>query len=181
MGALKWYKRDPRAALIGMMELSLAERGAYTTVLDLIYVYDGALPDSPEMITGYLRVSPVAWGRIRTRLISAASCTFTAAVCAMSGPTSRSRRPSNASHPQQKRGWPPLTSERNPLILQDAGPTVVQRPFNDRWSVTLTHLHLHPQRIFFLTAPVGNFEGTTDDADHATSSSSSSSSNRKRN
>jgi hypothetical protein len=71
MGALKWYKRDPRAALIGMMELSLAERGAYTTVLDLIYVYDGALPDSPEMITGYLRVSPVAWGRIRTRLISA--------------------------------------------------------------------------------------------------------------
>ena len=50
MGSIKWYKRDPRAALIGMMEMSLAERGAYTTVLDLIYVYDGALPDNAEMI-----------------------------------------------------------------------------------------------------------------------------------
>ena len=71
MGQLRWYKRDPRAALIGMMEMSLAERGAYTTVLDLIYIYDGALPDNPEMIARYLRVSLKAWASIRGRLISA--------------------------------------------------------------------------------------------------------------
>ncbi len=69
MGTLKWYARDPRAALIGMMELSLAERGAYTTVLDLIYINDGALPDNAEMIAGYLRVSLKAWNKIRNRLI----------------------------------------------------------------------------------------------------------------
>ena len=41
MGHLKWYKRDPRAALTGMMQLTLEERGAYNTILDLIYVHDG--------------------------------------------------------------------------------------------------------------------------------------------
>ena len=37
MGTLKWYKRDPDAALSGMFELTLEERGAYNTILDLIY------------------------------------------------------------------------------------------------------------------------------------------------
>ena len=32
MGVLRWYKRDPRAALSGMMELTLEERGAYNTI-----------------------------------------------------------------------------------------------------------------------------------------------------
>jgi len=36
----RWYKRDPNAALEGMAVLTLEERGAYNTVLDLIYTHD---------------------------------------------------------------------------------------------------------------------------------------------
>ena len=42
MGVVKWYKRDPNAALTGMASLTLEERGAYNTILDLIYAHDGA-------------------------------------------------------------------------------------------------------------------------------------------
>ena len=56
MGSLKWYKRDPRAALTGMMSLSLEERGAYNTILDLIYIHDGALTDDPKFIAPWLNV-----------------------------------------------------------------------------------------------------------------------------
>ena len=41
MGTLKWYKRDPRAALAGMMKLTLEECGAYNKILDLIYLRGG--------------------------------------------------------------------------------------------------------------------------------------------
>src|SRR5262245_58200962 len=70
MGTLRWYKRDPRAALAGMMELTLEERGAYNTVLDLIYTHDGAIEDNAPVIAGWLRVDPRIWRRLRKRLLS---------------------------------------------------------------------------------------------------------------
>ena len=70
MGNIRWYKRDPRAALTGMMELSLEERGAYNTLLDLIYCHDGALNDDPKYIAGWLRCDPRVWKRLRLRLLS---------------------------------------------------------------------------------------------------------------
>lgn len=69
MGNLKWYKRDPAAALQGMMELTLEERGAYNTVLDLIYSRDGDLADDERFIAGWLRVDVRVWRRIRAALI----------------------------------------------------------------------------------------------------------------
>lgn len=69
MGILKWYKRDPRAALAGMASLNLAERGAYNTVLDLIYINDGKLPDNGKEIAHWLRIDVRRWLRIRKRLI----------------------------------------------------------------------------------------------------------------
>lgn len=69
MGQLKWYKRDPGAALNGMMELSLEERGAYNTVLDLIYSRDGNLADDDRFIAGWLRVDVRIWKRIKSSLI----------------------------------------------------------------------------------------------------------------
>lgn len=69
MGKLKWYARDPRAALAGMMELSLEERGAYNTLLDLIYCHDGAIDDELYSVAGWLRVNVRVWSRIRKRLI----------------------------------------------------------------------------------------------------------------
>lgn len=69
MGQIKWYKRDPSAALNGMMELDLQERGAYNTVLDLIYSRDGNLPDDDRFISGWLRVDVRVWKRIKGTLI----------------------------------------------------------------------------------------------------------------
>ena len=69
MGQLKWYKRDPDAALSGMMGLTLEERGAYNTVLDLIYTRDGKLPDDERFVSGWLGVDVRVWRRIKTRLI----------------------------------------------------------------------------------------------------------------
>jgi uncharacterized protein YdaU (DUF1376 family) len=69
MGTLKWYPRDPRAALLGMAGLSLADCGAYNTVLDLIYIHDGKCPDNSKKIAAHLGVDVRRWMRIRKRLI----------------------------------------------------------------------------------------------------------------
>jgi Protein of unknown function (DUF1376) len=69
MGVIKWYKRDPNAALTGMANLTLEERGAYNTVLDLIYAHDGAVDDDDKFIAGWLRVDVRVWRRIRKRLL----------------------------------------------------------------------------------------------------------------
>lgn len=69
MGILKYYKRDPTAALHGMACLDLVERGAYNTVLDLIYAHDGKLPDNDREIASWLAVDIRRWRRIRKRLI----------------------------------------------------------------------------------------------------------------
>ena len=70
MGTLKWYKRDPRAALTGMIALTLEECGAYNKVLDLIYSRDGALVDDAREICVWLNCDPRTWKRIRARLIN---------------------------------------------------------------------------------------------------------------
>lgn len=69
MGLLKWYKRDPTAALEGMMVLTLEERGAYNTILDLIYARDGRLADDERFLAGWMRCDIRVWKRIRARLL----------------------------------------------------------------------------------------------------------------
>lgn len=68
MGRLKWYKRDPDAALAGMACLTLEERGAYNTVLDLIYSNEGNLLDDDQYISNWLRCDVRVWKRIKRRL-----------------------------------------------------------------------------------------------------------------
>ncbi len=70
MGLLKWYKRDPRAALVGMAGLTLEERGAYNTVLDLIYCHDGAIDDDLRLVAHMMQIDLRTWKRLRTRLLS---------------------------------------------------------------------------------------------------------------
>jgi uncharacterized protein YdaU (DUF1376 family) len=69
MSAIKWYKRDPDAALGGMMVLTLEERGAYNTVLDLIYSHDDNLIDDDRFIAGWMRCDLRVWRRIKNRLV----------------------------------------------------------------------------------------------------------------
>jgi uncharacterized protein YdaU (DUF1376 family) len=70
MGKIAWYKRDPRAALDGMMCLSLEERGAYNTVLDLIYTHDGELMDDDAYIARWCGCNVRRWRRLRERLLA---------------------------------------------------------------------------------------------------------------
>lgn len=65
---LPWYKRDPRAELVEMGRLTLEERGAYATLIDLIHAHNG-VDDDPRYIAGELRVHIRIWTRIRARLI----------------------------------------------------------------------------------------------------------------
>jgi uncharacterized protein YdaU (DUF1376 family) len=69
MGRLRWYKRDPRAALTGMRKLTLEERGAYNTILELIYINDGALEDDSRVICGELCCNARRWRRLKARLL----------------------------------------------------------------------------------------------------------------
>lgn len=69
MGRLKWYKRDANAALAGMMGLTLEERGAYNTILDLIYARDGVLPDDDREIARMVECDPRKWRLLKRRLI----------------------------------------------------------------------------------------------------------------
>lgn len=69
MGRIRWHKRDHNAALTGMANLTLEEKGAYNTVLDLIYTHDGAVDDDARFICGWLRCDVRVWKRIRARLL----------------------------------------------------------------------------------------------------------------
>ena len=69
MGILRWYKRDPDAALAGMAMLTLEECGAYNLVLDLIYSREGNLKDDDAEMSRLLRCDIRVWRRIRRRLI----------------------------------------------------------------------------------------------------------------
>jgi uncharacterized protein YdaU (DUF1376 family) len=70
MGKLRWYKRDPEAALNGMAELSLAERGAYNTLIDLLYTRDGLVPDDDVLVARMMRCHWREWRTIKKQLIA---------------------------------------------------------------------------------------------------------------
>ena len=66
---MKFYKRDPDAALSGMAELTLQERGAYNTIIDLLYARDGDLRDDDDMMRRVLGCHGNEWKAVKSRLI----------------------------------------------------------------------------------------------------------------
>src|SRR5262245_5341937 len=67
---MKRYKRDPAAALEDMMVLTLEERGAYNTVLDLIFDRRGDVPDDDRFLASWMRCDTRIWRRIKQRLVA---------------------------------------------------------------------------------------------------------------
>ncbi len=130
MGDLKWHKRDHRAALTGMMELTLEERGAYNTILDLIYCHDGALLDDERFIAGWLRVDVRRWRRIRNTLLAAGKLY-------QCGPNLRNERADREVDAAQHRVRSAADAGRVSAAkrlgvfnhINGLGSTVVQRPF----------------------------------------------------
>lgn len=69
MGKLVWYKRYPDAALSGFYDLTLEERGAYGTVLDLIYAQMNNLRDDDAEMAWRLKCDIRVWRRIKKHLL----------------------------------------------------------------------------------------------------------------
>lgn len=70
MSAKPWHRRYHSDALSGMLSLTLEERGAYQTVLDLIYDRQGPVPDNERLLAGYMGCSIRKWRSLRERLIA---------------------------------------------------------------------------------------------------------------
>lgn len=67
---MKFYKRDPDAALAGMVELTLQERGAYNSIIDLLYSRDGILADDADLIRRALGCHGNEWRTVKATLIA---------------------------------------------------------------------------------------------------------------
>lgn len=66
----RWHPREHAKALRAMQCLTLEERGAYNTCLDLIYDREGPIPDDPRWLAGWMGVSVRKWAAIRASLIA---------------------------------------------------------------------------------------------------------------
>lgn len=71
MSKFKYYPRYARDFLEGTIGMPLEVKGAYSILLDLIYVRDGRLPDDPHFICGHLGCSVRKWNMIKPVLIEA--------------------------------------------------------------------------------------------------------------
>lgn len=64
-----WHKRYHSDALSGFIVLSLEERGAFQTLLDLMYDRGGPMPDNDGLLARYMGVSIRKWRSLRESLI----------------------------------------------------------------------------------------------------------------
>ena len=62
-----WFKCDPQALNDGFIGLSAAERGAYMTVLNCIYLNGGPVKDAAGYFCSMLSCSPKEWAGWRRR------------------------------------------------------------------------------------------------------------------
>jgi uncharacterized protein YdaU (DUF1376 family) len=65
-----WYKRYPRDFHDDTRVLTLAERGAYGDILDLIYMAEGPIPDEEGYLAHKLHCHKLSWRPIRRRLLA---------------------------------------------------------------------------------------------------------------
>lgn len=68
---MKFYKRDPDRALAGMAELTLKQRGAYNSILDLLYSRDGQVPDDDRRVAKMISCHWREWVAVKADLIAA--------------------------------------------------------------------------------------------------------------
>ena len=98
---MKFYKRDPALALEGMSQLNSQQRGIYNSIIDLLYVRDGIVPDDDHMVAAAISIDLreyrnikrqlVAAGKVRTRsgLISANGVDATLAIAQLRSSSAR--------------------------------------------------------------------------------------------
>jgi uncharacterized protein YdaU (DUF1376 family) len=107
-----YYKRFPRDFLEATIGFSLELKGAYTIVLDLIYMRGGRLPDDPQYIAGQLGCSVRKWNSLRAKLVSLGKLNvenglisnFRADVLLEETRSFREKQAENRSHPNKNSG-----------------------------------------------------------------------------
>lgn len=67
---MPYHKRYHGDALTGFMSLTLEERGAYQTILDMIYDRGGPILDNERLLAGYMGCSVRKWRKLRDELIA---------------------------------------------------------------------------------------------------------------
>lgn len=67
---MKWYKRDPAAALEGMIGLSGEERGYYNTLIDLLYARAPHHDVTDVLVVKAMGEPPQVWRRVKASLIT---------------------------------------------------------------------------------------------------------------
>ena len=67
---MNFYKHDPNAFLGGTSQLSLEERGAYITLIDMLYACDDVLVDNDAAIARTMNCQTRRWQRIKARLLA---------------------------------------------------------------------------------------------------------------
>ena len=69
---MKYYYHDPAAFLSGCFELTIEERGAYITLIDLLYArYPHGLDQvNDQLVCSALHCAPQVWRRIKASLIA---------------------------------------------------------------------------------------------------------------
>lgn len=100
MSRLAWHPRYHRDALDGMELMCLEDRGAYTTLLDMMYDRGGPVPDEDRMLAGKMLVSTRTWRTIRARLIDAGKVEV---IDTPNGPFLFNERARNELETQEKR------------------------------------------------------------------------------
>lgn len=68
--SLPYYKRYTKDFLDGTVGMTGEVKGAYSVLLDLIYIQSGKLPDDPHYISGNLGYSVRKWNSIKKELIN---------------------------------------------------------------------------------------------------------------
>lgn len=66
-----WYKRYPLDYQRGTRRLSLAARGAYSDIIDLIFMEGGPIPDDNRWIACALHITGRQWLKVREELFAA--------------------------------------------------------------------------------------------------------------
>ena len=76
VNGLPYYPRYPRDFFTGTTGMSFEVKGAYSILLDLIYMSGGELYDEPRFIAGHMNCSVRAWGVYRKALIAIGKITI---------------------------------------------------------------------------------------------------------
>lgn len=70
MTSRNWYKRYPADYLAGVMVLNVEQKGAYSTILDMIYDRGAPIPDESQCLARIIGCSVRKWHALKEQLIA---------------------------------------------------------------------------------------------------------------